>query len=258
MMANHHLEGIMRPVWIRRHFHSRRRRLLSIIVTAGLMLLTMVFALGLAACGGGNDTTTTTTAAPLPEETTTTTLAGGLTTVTEPEGGDTTTTTLAAEETTTTAPAAEETTTTAAGGQLAPGEKVLANANITAMGFIKSIREQDGKRYITIDYAEMLSGREAVDAAREAGDIGPDEDLPNDYYISNPTTDKREFEVSADVAVTTSSWQGEMGKIVTWDVFKSFWSVSPPDQEASFLRDSPWWIERDGQTVIKIDEQYLP
>jgi hypothetical protein len=49
-----------------------------------------------------------------------------------------------------------------------------------------------------------------------------------------------------------------MDKTVAWDVFKSFWSVSPPDEEASFLRDSPWWIERDGQIVLKIDEQYLP
>ena len=64
--------------------------------------------------------------------------------------------------------------------------------------------------------------------------------------------------MSAGVAITTSSWHGEMNKTVTWDVFKSFWSVSPPDEEASFLRDSPWWIERDGQTVVKIDEQYLP
>lgn len=246
----------MGPAGTRRHLHNRCRCTRSVVTAAGVVLLVIALVPVLAACGGGGDTTTTTISAQ-PEETTTTTLAGGLTTVTEPEGGDVTTTTIAAEETTTTAATGGE-TTTAAGGQLAPGEKVLANGNIAAMGFIKSIQERDGKRYITIDYAEMLSGREAVDAAREAGDIGPDEDLPNDYYISNPTLDKREFEVSADVAITTSSWQGEMGKTITWDVFTSFWSVSPPDQEASFLRDSPWWIERDGQTVIKIDEQYLP
>ena len=41
--------------------------------------------------------------------------------------------------------------------------------------------------------------------------------------------------------------------------FKSFWSATPPDAEAGVSeRDCPWWIERDGQTVIKIDEQYLP
>ena len=49
-----------------------------------------------------------------------------------------------------------------------------------------------------------------------------------------------------------------MNKPVTWAEFTSFWSPTPPDQEAAFLKDSPWWIERDGQTVIKIDEQYLP
>ena len=45
---------------------------------------------------------------------------------------------------------------------------------------------------------------------------------------------------------------------VTWDQFMSFWSATPPDAEAGLLRDYPWWIERDGPTVVKIDEQYLP
>jgi hypothetical protein len=49
-----------------------------------------------------------------------------------------------------------------------------------------------------------------------------------------------------------------MDHAVTWGEFVSFWSASPPDEQAAFLRDSPWWIERDGQTIIKIDEQYLP
>jgi hypothetical protein len=36
---------------------------------------------------------------------------------------------------------------------------------------------------IEIDLAEMLTGEEAIAAAREAGVIGPDEDLPNDFYV---------------------------------------------------------------------------
>ncbi len=243
----------MRPVGIRRIIDGEPGRALPIITVVGV--LGLVFALVLGACGGSEETTTTTTGQP--QDTTTITLAGGLTPVTEPAGGDTTTVSLAEEETTTTtAGTGGETTVTTQG--LSAGEEVLPDGHIKAMGFIKSIQEKDGKRYLTIDLAEMLTGRDAVEAARAAGDIGPDEDLPNDYYISNPSADKLEFEVSAEVAITTSSWHGEMNKTVTWDVFKSFWSVSPPDQEASFLRDSPWWIERDGETIVRIDEQYLP
>jgi hypothetical protein len=36
---------------------------------------------------------------------------------------------------------------------------------------------------IEIDLAEMLTGEEAVAAARADGEIGPDEDLPNDFYV---------------------------------------------------------------------------
>jgi hypothetical protein len=49
-----------------------------------------------------------------------------------------------------------------------------------------------------------------------------------------------------------------MERPVTWAEFKSFWTATPPDDEAQHLPDVPWWIERDGQTVLKIDEQYLP
>ncbi len=117
------------------------------------------------------------------------------------------------------------------------------------MGFIKKVWEQGGKRYISIDYAEMLTGQAAIDAALAAGDIQPGEDLPNDYYIRNSNKDLREFEVSGSVAITTATWGGEPDRPVTWDEFTSFWSATPPDTEAAFLRDSPWWIERDGQTV---------
>lgn len=214
--------------------------------------LAMLFAVALAGCGGGGSSTTTTAAAP---EVTTTTAGSAVeeTTTTETilEG---TTTTSMLEETTTTS--LDESTTTTE--KLSTAETRLANGNIKAMGFIDKVWEQGGKRYISIDYAEMLTGQEAIDAAVAAGDILPGEDLPNDYFIRNTNPAKRQFEVADPVDITTSTWHGEMDQPVTWAQFKSFWSATPPDAEAAYLRDSPWWIERDGQMVIKIDEQYLP
>jgi hypothetical protein len=218
--------------------------------------LTLVLVLMLAGCGGGSTTTTTPSTQAQPETTTTASIEE--TTTTEAVA-ETTTTTTEAVTTTTEAPTtttSKSTTTTTE--KLAAEETRLANGHVKAMGFIKKVWEQDGKRYIIIDYAEMLTGQEAIDAAIAAGDIQPGEDLPNDYYIRNADSEKRMLQVSDSVDITTSTWHGEMDSPVTWDVFQSFWSANPPDQEAAFLRDSPWWIERDGAVVVKIDEQYLP
>jgi hypothetical protein len=232
----------------------RARKPLLLGLLAGVAAIMLAF--GLAGCGGGGNITTTTgvTAAPMETTTTAPAVEESTTTTTQAILESTTTTTIV-EETTTTSSVESSTTTTE---KLSTAETRLANGHIKAMGFIKKVWEAGGKRYISIDYAEMLTGQAAIDAAVAAGEIQPGEDLPNDYFIRNTNPEQRQFEVSGSVAVTTSTWHGEMDHPVTWDVFTSFWSTTPPDDEASYLRDSPWWIERDGQTILKIDEQYLP
>jgi hypothetical protein len=243
----------MGPVRTRDLGKRRRRRALLLAISIGA--LAVVLALLLAGCSEDGGTTTTTTSTP-PDETTVTALPGELTTTsTEAATGDTTTTTTIAEETTTSSTLPGETTTTE---KLSSAEQRLPNGHIKAMGFIKKVWEQGGKRYISIDYAEMLTGQPAIDAAIAAGAIQPGEDLPNDYFIKNTNKQERQFEVSSSVAITTATWGGVPDRPVSWDVFVSFWSATPPDAEAGFLRNNPWWIERDGPLVIKIDEQYLP
>ena len=141
---------------------------------------------------------------------------------------------------------------------LSSAETRLPNGNIKAMGYIDAVWEEGGTRYISIDYAEMLTGQEAVDAAVEAGYIAPGEDLPNDYFIRNDNPQKREFTVADDASITTATYGGGMEEsVVSWDVFRSFWTEFPPEG-ATHLNAMPWWIERDGDTVVKIAEQYLP
>jgi hypothetical protein len=124
------------------------------------------------------------------------------------------------------------------------------------MGFITSTREDGGTRYITIDYAEMLGGEAANRAAREAGDIGPGETVPNDYYIRNVNPKLREFTVREGASIRTATYGGVTERSVTWAIFLSFWSSPPPD--AVHMRDMPWWIERLGNEVVLIEEQFLP
>jgi hypothetical protein len=174
-----------------------------------------------------------------------------------------TTTTQAVTTTTqavTTTTGLEGTTTTTE--KLSTAETRLSNGHIKAMGFIDKVYVKDGKRYISIDYAEMLTGAEADAAAVAAGEIAPGEHVPNDFWIQNDNPQKRVFEVSDSVAITTSTWttfpwNEIMDHPVTWAQFKSFWSATPP-ADAIHLHGSPWWIERDGPLVVKIDEQFLP
>ena len=168
------------------------------------------------------------------------------------------TTTTGPEETTTTS--VEETTTTTE--KLSTAETRLSNGHIKAMGFIDKVYVKDGKRYISIDYAEYLTGAAADAAAVAAGEIKPGEHVPDDFWIQNDNPQKRIFEVSGSVAITTSTWTAFawneiMDHPVTWAQFRSFWSATPP-ADASHLHGSPWWIERDGPLVVKIDEQFLP
>ena len=154
----------------------------------------------------------------------------------------------------------EGTTTTTE--KLSTAETRLANGHIKAMGFIDKVYVKDGKRYISIDYAEYLTGAAADAAALAAGEIKPGEHVPDDFWIQNDNPQKRVFEVSGSVAITTSTWtvfkwNEMMDHPVTWAQFKSFWSATPP-ADAIHLHGSPWWIERDGPLVVKIDEQFLP
>jgi hypothetical protein len=131
------------------------------------------------------------------------------------------------------------------------------------MGYIDKAYVKDGNRYISIDYAEYLTGAAADAAAVAAGEIKPGEHVEDDYWIQNDNPQKRVFEVSDSVAITTSTWISTyawneiMGHPATWAQFRSFWSATPP-ADGIHLHRSPWWIERDGPLVVKIDEQFLP
>jgi hypothetical protein len=224
------------------------------VVAAPVVLLLIPFFV--AGCSlGGKETTTTTTSTSGGVVTT-----SSATTATTASTGPTTTSTTGIVITLPSTSSTELATTTTT-ETLSSAETRLANGHIKAMGYIDKVYVKDGKRYVSIDYAEMLTGAAANAAAVAAGFIEPGEDVPNDYWISNTNPQKRVFEVSDTVAITTSTrWvSGEdMGAPCTWADFKSFWVLGPLPESEGHLHEVPWWIERDGPLVVKIDEQYLP
>jgi hypothetical protein len=200
------------------------------------------------------------------------TTAGGVTTTggaTTIPPGDTTTTTPGVTTTTlapvttlppgTTLPPAATTTSVS----LSSAEELLPGGHIKAMGFIDSVWMEGSTRKLSIDYAEMITDHDAATAAaRAAGDIGPTEEWDLDFYISNVNPLLRTFVVSDSVAITTATrWPPHDGMTAPcpWTDFYNFWNlIGPPVEGDSQMPHVPWWIERDGGTIVKISEQYLP
>jgi hypothetical protein len=194
-----------------------------------------------------------------------TTTAGGATTLigeTTTTAAAVTTTTLAPVTTlapTTTLPPAATTTTDPLSSA---DDIVVAGGHIKAMGYITEVWEDASGRHLKIDYAVMLTGAAADAAAVAAGEIAPGETVPNDYFITNTNPKIRTFNVSDTVAITTSTrWAPHdgMGAPCSWTDFYEFWNlIGPPAEGDTQMPHVPWWIERDGNTIVKIDEQYLP
>lgn len=160
-------------------------------------------------------------------------------------------TTSTATSTTTTQP--PETTSTTAG----PGEDTF--------GFVRSFEATGDATLIQIDEAEMLSGDEAVAAAREDGVIGDDEDLPNDYYIRNPDDSTIEFSVSPDVVVTLQACYEDGECVTTVDVDLATWSILLGGEDDPGL-DWTWYgqgalpyvLTVANDVIVAVSEVYLP
>ena len=210
-------------------------------------LLTMVLAAVLAGCGRGGPTTTqAVTTATSPN--TSVPATSSVTTSSVPQVSTTSTTAI------TTTTARSGTTATGRGGELSTAESLLPNGHIRAMGFIKRVWVDGGTRRLEIDYAEMLTGAAADAAAVAAGLINPGEHVDNDYFISNVNPALRAFIVSP--VATFFDDTGVTGVPITWETFLGYWTGDPTD--AAHKRAAPWWIERDGTTVVKVNQQYLP
>ena len=141
-------------------------------------------------------------------------------------------------------------TTTTAGSAIADGER---------FGFVREV----AAGALVFDSAEFLMGDAAIAAAREAGVIGEDEDLPNDFFIRN--TDSSQETVPVDPAVTFT--------LVGFDSAGSLTDkeVSYADLEELFAGDAdtaqvygfvpgelPMTLTFAGGKVVGGVQQYLP
>jgi len=132
---------------------------------------------------------------------------------------------------------------------------------------------------IVADYAEMLTGDEAVQAAFEDGEIGSvEEGIPNDYYIRNQNDQLRTLVVADGVTVVLqTSATGPVSAVeVAMDEWLALYKAdgTPWDYEVDEVpswpephmgyfgagtKGTPYWLTFDADgNVIEIEQQYLP
>ena len=121
---------------------------------------------------------------------------------------------------------------------------------------------------IVADYVEWLVGEEALLAAREDGEIGPEEDLPGDFYIRTRNPRLRTLELSdSAVFVLQACYQDEGPCVVQEAVDLETLGMLSADPESGYDLVGWWWyglgelpfsLTLDGDSVIQLSELYVP
>jgi len=149
-------------------------------------------------------------------------------------------------ESTTSCPSSEAPSTTAGSIALPDGKH---------FGFIRYF---DGTA-VLFDPAEMLSGKEAVRAAREDGDLAPGQDLPEPFYIRNRDTTPVRIPISRSFMVNLVDNRNAASHHLTGSQLAGLYCGIP----------LPSWLYADPESLpvharvskgllVEAHEQYLP
>jgi hypothetical protein len=130
---------------------------------------------------------------------------------------------------------------------------------IEQFAFVRAI---DGSE-IRYDPATMLTGEEAVEAARADGVLGEGEDLPNDFYISNPDTEETVATLDPDGAyylIGFSSYGGELvNRQLSLDELVAVLNGANSDAFYGIIPgDVPMILTLNGDSAVAARQQYLP
>lgn len=160
----------------------------------------------------------------------------------------------------TTAPA---TTLTAVGATIVDADH---EGSGRAVAYVTDVAVEDGRVMASFDFARMLTGLEAEQAARAEGDLADGETLPNDFYIANtdPTTNRLEVTSSAELEIQGCFENGACPTFVpvTLEEWTDLHTGSIP---ATMAEGFSWYgggilygVATEGGRITALVEQYLP
>ncbi len=123
--------------------------------------------------------------------------------------------------------------------------------------FVKKVNETGSATSVVADYAQILTGDAAADAAAANGDESPP---PNDYYILNTNKLLRTLKVKPGINVSVATNEDGTSDPDGHDVSLSEWAdyFAAPTSDNAGIRKAPYWIWVKGDTIVKIEQQYLP
>ena len=155
---------------------------------------------------------------------------------------------------TTTTPIAA-TTSTAVVVTTAPAEQI----EVEQFAFVRAIDKSE----IRFDPATMLTGEEAVEAARADGVLAEGETLPNDYYISNPDAEETVATLDPNGAyylIGFSSYGGELvdSQLTLDDLVAVLNGANSELFYGIIPGDVPMILTLNGNTAVAARQQYLP
>ena len=136
-----------------------------------------------------------------------------------------------------------------------PGASVPASTD----EFFALVLSAEGEE-LTFDPAEILTGDEAHDAAVAAGVISEDEDLPNDYFISNPEEDTQSAVLSAAGSFVLLGFDAG-GAIEEVTVDRDELITALQDGEGYYgivVGETPMTLVVSGGEIIAANQVYFP
>lgn len=136
-----------------------------------------------------------------------------------------------------------------------PGASVPASTD----EFFAFVLSAEGEE-LTFDPAEILTGDEAHDAAVAAGVISEDEDLPNDYFISNPEEDSQSAVLSAAGSFVLLGFDAG-GAIEEVTVDRDELITALQDGEGYYgivVGETPMTLVVSGGEIIAANQVYFP
>ena len=129
---------------------------------------------------------------------------------------------------------------------------------VEQFAFVRAIDEFE----IRFDPATMLSGEEAVEAARADGVLAEGEDLPNDFYISNPDVEETVATLAPDgtyVMIGFDRYGGLIDRRLARDELVAVLNGANAELFYGIVPgDTPMILTLSDDTVVAARQQYLP